>query len=264
MCRVRNNNVINRALGRGACNINMGTLTAAYDLGKSPPTHDLVNWLVRVEKARIGGGFEAVEIVIVPGERMFTERDFTYSRDRKLWRARTLLVPLCYCLPSVTSVRFGRGEQTITYANPNEPQRPTLKAPPEAGRIVESYLKGIPRPISITLRQSEFELERNSNALEWLTVANCLKQDGYTPIIVHDTEALMAGREHTFPFRRYDAAAFEPTLRLALYERCEMNLMTNSGPMVLALNSEAPVTAFKMIIPGFAARRSNIFRLRWR
>ncbi|HZM34755.1 MAG TPA: hypothetical protein VFC18_09680, partial [Burkholderiales bacterium] len=37
---------------------------------------------------------------------------------------------------------------------------------------------------------------------------------------------------------------------LALYEQCVTNLMTTGGPMVLALMSDAPLMAWKLIVKG--------------
>lgn len=237
-------------------------MKVVYDIGKSPATHDFVNWLARVEKLRIARQEEELEVIIVPGDRQYSARDLEYSREKKLWRVNNLLFPLSRCLPSVKSVSLGSGEQTVDYTNFGRPQRPVLKAPLEARRIVSSYLKDCKNPVSITLRQSDFEIERNSRLEEWGKVSRWLINNGFTPIIIPDAEALMRSSIYPLPVgEHYFAASLMPELLLALYEQCTMNLMTTGGRMVLALFSQVPLMAFKLIIPSLPCCTENHMRI---
>lgn len=220
-----------------------------YSLAKSPATHDFVNFLVRAEEARIAEGAEYIDLKIVPGRRVQSPRDVAYSFERKVWRIHNLLMPLARCLPSVRSVSLGDGEQKLSYLNFKEPVPPVLEAPAVARSIVSAYLNGIEKPVTITLRQSEFETVRNSNLHEWERVAAWLINNGYTPIYVPDGEALMLGEAKLF-YKSYTPASMSPEIRLALYEQTVCNLMTTGGPMVLSLMSDVPLMAWKLIVSG--------------
>lgn len=237
-------------------------MVSYYDLRESPPTHDFCNWLVRVEQERRAKKEEFVDIVIVPGDRQKSPRDHIYTMARKIWRIDNLLMPLARCLPSVRNITTGNGAQTLSYLNTCSPVvTPVLKAPPVAASIVAGYLRGKPRPVSITLRQSEFEPIRNSTAAEWQKTSEWLGAIGYTPIYVPDGEALMTGTAVDLGEETYTPAAMSPELRLALYEQCVCNLMTTGGPMVLALMAEVPLMAWRLIVPGIPCATTNHMRM---
>lgn len=223
-------------------------MEAFYDLSKSPATHDMVNWLVRAEEARIAAGAPDLQVRFVPGVRMTSIRDKFYTPERRNWRVQHLLTQLAWLLPSVTDVSMGSGEQTLSYANPGEPKKPIFKAPAHAMQIVSDMLPK--NSVSITLRQSDFEPLRNSKLGEWLKVASWLKNNGYNPIIVPDAEADMRGMCEELPYYTYRAAAHCFALKLALYEQCPMNLMINSGTMLLGLHSDIRMMAFKLFVDG--------------
>ena len=221
-----------------------------YDLKVSPCTHDCVNWLVRSEIKRKAMGDEFLDIRISMGSRKLSPRDMVYTGERKAWRVHNLLIPIFRCLPSARSVEIGDGEQDLSYLNFPRPVSPVLKAPSVASSIVSAYLKDKPNPVTITIRQSEFEAVRNSDVAAWGEVAAWLAESGYTPLVVPDGEALMLGKAKTFWHKVYTPAAMSPELRLALYEQSVCNLMTTGGPMVLALMSEVPLMSWKLIVPG--------------
>ena len=231
-----------------------------YDLGKSPPTHDFINFLVRAEQARVLNREESIQIRFVRGYRKLSDRDKVYSNERRDWRVVNLLFNLCWLLPSVDDVSFGDGEQFHSYLNFGEPQKPVLKVPLAAASVVSKALEGIENPVSITFRQSDFELTRNSNIRAWSDVADWLKANGCTPIIVPDAEADMLNRHVDTGHFTYKAAAHSVQIKLALYEQCKVNLMTTGGPMVLALFSDVPLMAFKLIIPGLKCTTESHMR----
>ena len=237
-------------------------MVSYYDLRKSPVTHDFLNWLVRVEQQRRVLKEPFVDIVIVPGERRQSPRDHIYTMARKIWRIDNLLIPLARCLPSARNISTGHGEQTLPYLNTTAPVvTPVLRAPAVAVSIVARYLKDKPKPVSITLRQSEFEPIRNSTAPQWRKTAAWLSRNGYTPIVVPDGEALMVGNADSIGCEPYTPAAMSPELRLALYEQCVCNLMTTGGPMVLALMAEVPLMAWRLIVPGIPCASTNHMRM---
>ena len=227
-------------------------MTAYYDLGKSPVTHDFINWLARVEQERIKTGAETVKIRFVRGYRQFSFRDYLYTHERRDRRVYELLFALARLLPNVTDVcMVDEGKQTLEYHNFTEPQKPVLRASEIDRSIVSHFLKELPNPVTFTVRQTDFEHARNTNNEEWATVLKWLVDRDYSPIVIPDMESEMAGILNGLEdFIQYPAAAFSPGLRLALYEQSVVNLMTTGGPMVMALFADVPMMAFKLIVPG--------------
>ncbi len=222
-----------------------------YELSKSPATFDYVNFLVRAEQERLKRQQDSISIRISYGVRTQSPRDMVFGQNRKMWRINNLLIPLSRCLPSVSDVALGDGSQTLGYLPFPNPQKPTLKAPEGASEIVAGFLEDKPKPVSITIRQSDFEQQRNSNIKTWIKVAAWLKARGYTPIMVPDAEAELYGASYQIGCEAYPAAALYPEIRQALYEQCVVNLMNGGGPMEMCLHSEAPVMIWNLVIEGF-------------
>lgn len=227
-------------------------MKACYDLNQSPATYDFVHWLVAVERARQARGETDLHIVFVQGERARSERDFSFSPDRKAWRLQHLLVPLCRLLPSVTSYEVGQtGVQDISY-HPSGYQGVYFKPTEAAQDLMAAWCRTSKPIVTISIRQSDFQLPRNSNRAEWRIMADWLDSQGYHVIIVPDTEALLANE----PMPEFDGlrlcppAAMEPDLRLALYDRAVLNLYTSSGPFALALYGGVPLYMCKVLVPG--------------
>lgn len=221
-----------------------------YELSKSPATFDYINFLIRAEQERIGRQQDAISIRISYGERKQSPRDLIFGPDRKMWRINNLLIPLSRCLPSVADVAIGEGNQTLGYLPFKVPQKPVFKAPGGATQIVNGYLEDKPNPVSITLRQSDFEQQRNSDIKAWVKVAQWLKGHGYTPIMVPDTEAELYGASYQIGTESYPAASLYPEIRLALFEQCVVNLMSAGGPMELALHADVPIMIWKLLVDG--------------
>jgi len=223
-------------------------MEAFYELSKSPPTHDFVNWLQRVEAAREACGDKELTIRIVPGDRRWSERDLYYTPERRTWRIDNLLIPLAWLVPSVVDVSRGNGIQTLSYANPGAPKKPFFKAPKLAKEIVSRLIPE--NTVTITLRNSDFDVRRNSRHAEWILVADWLKQKGLFPVFVPDAEADMRGLNPPIPYPSYLAASHNFALRLALYEGAKFNLFQSCGPLMTALYSEMSLMGFGLYIPG--------------
>ena len=76
-----------------------------------------------------------------------------------------------------------------------------LRASNQGLRYIENwYTKNkIDIPVvSITIRQYEFDKARNSNIKAWVKFAHYLKDSGYFPVIVPDTESAF-NTQDTFP-----------------------------------------------------------------
>lgn len=231
----------------------METIPVFYDLRESPPTHDFINWLVRAEHWRRLHKASDLQVVIYRGSRQRSNRDFAYSAERRERKIYDLLVPLARLLPCVKDVFVTDpdeiGKQQFSYLNLEQIVPPTLKAPLIAHSIVGNFLKDRRKLVTITIRDSDFESNRNSNLQQWIVVASWLSEKGYDVVWVPDAEAIMNGITYSH-ILLYHAAAFCPDIRLALYEQAVCNLITTGGPMLMLLHSEAPMMAFKMLVDG--------------
>lgn len=231
------------------------SIPAFYDLSISPPTHDFINWLVRAEEYRVKNNANRLDIIIIRGDRDQSPRDKAYSKERRERRIHDLLVPLARLVPTVDKVfvldkkDVGDKEQKFSYINHTSFKPPVLKAPAVSRSIVWKFLKALKNPVTLTIRQSEFEQIRNSSLDDWRNLARWLKERDFTPVIVPDAESLMVGESPEIDGVQYTPAALSPDLRLALYELSVLNLFTTGGPLVLALYSDIPLMAFKTIIP---------------
>ena len=234
-------------------------MTQYYDLAKSPPTHDFVNWLARCEEARVAEGAESLAIRIIPGDRQQSPRDKFYSQDRRNWRINNLLTPLAWLLPSVSSVSVAEdGEQTLSYGHPGGPKPPCFKVPAIARQIVEAVIPK--KAVTISLRDSLFEPQRNTDAEQWGVVADWIQERGYVPVIVPDAEADMEGRYQELPFFNYRAATYNPALRVALYEVAHHNLFICSGVQALAMYCDVKLHSFKTHVPGIQCLGKDYMR----
>ena len=111
---------------------------------------------------------------------------------------------------------------------------PSLKAPLHYEVIVDQYIKknaNNKKIITITLRDSSFSEQKNSNISEWLKVYKKLKKDGYYVIFLDDFENTSINNHKSELVKEniYHYANIDPRVRLALYERAFVNLTVNNG-----------------------------------
>lgn len=222
-------------------------MDAYYDLGKSPATHDFVNWLVRAERQRKSQGADTLNVYLVPGARLYSDRDKQYTPEQREWRVQNLLMPLARLVPSVRNVGYGDGLQDLPYGPPGFAAESIFKAPSAARQVVAKLTP--PNAVTITLRNSDFEPMRNSRQGEWEKVGDWLQEHGYNPIFIPDMEADMRGKHAPTRFAEYVAASYNFALRLALWESAKLNLMVNGGPMAMALHSDVSALVFKAFVP---------------
>ena len=113
-----------------------------------------------------------------------------------------------------------------------------LRATNQGLRYIENwYTKNkIDIPVvSITIRQYEFDKARNSNIKAWVKFAHYLKDSGYFPVIVPDTESAF-NTQDTFPdLYVFNEGSWNMGLRMAFYESCYLNFFSPNGPSRLAV-----------------------------
>lgn len=234
-----------------------------YDLGHYPITYDFVYWLVRAEEARIKIGAQSLGIVFQPGDaegfRHRTVRDYQLLPERKRWRLENLLAPLAWRLPSVSTVQISpvRIEKLATpHFNIFNDIHKVELSPFRASEAARAAVNAMyPDPyVTITLRQSDIQPERNSDQAQWAKVAEWLNGHGLDVVVVPDTDAVLRGENDGVWAYECIPAAMNIDIRLALYELAEFNCFTSGGPTALAAFSDCRYAAFKMVCPPWTAK----------
>lgn len=260
------------------------TLYFFYDLEVAPVTFDFSWALVLAEQERKRANLSKVHVVFVPGKNNgLREESIEYEKCVDLyarkWRLTELLHAMCDMLPSCSGSSFcSTREEAMTicqqagnkifpkrysttfpiahstsHALINDHEIMALRATNQALRYMEQWQKKYlnhRKLITITLRYSTYQPERNSNLLEWLAFARKLDQNEYFVVFVPDTENVFSDDyqllEEFFIFRE---VAWNLHLRMALYQVSFLNLGVDNGVMGLCwLNSNCRYITFKMHI----------------
>jgi hypothetical protein len=230
-------------------------LTAFYDLERGPVSFDFVTWLVRALMERDARACSALHVVVVPKEdglggfsRNWGPHDEHAARWR-LWHIVAASCPLARATLTIAH-RRAQAERLCHGAYWWPPERvhlvapimaaarkgvsiPLLGATEGARRYVRAWLAAVPRPVvTLTLRSQENDPARNAAVAEWAGLECWLAERGYEVVTLNDTNLALA--------RGHGYAELDPDLRLALYERAEMNVVGNNGPAALLWHSAAP------------------------
>jgi len=217
-----------------------------------------------------------------------------FDSDASVWYERNVLVPCCWLLSSCgkVSVLGSRAEVTELFGpfdkgvfpvgySPDAPrenyawsrvvnavktaaQLPSFRATATACDYVRPWLERKAagrRPISITVRESFLQKDRNSSMGEWLNFARKLQADGFFPVFIRDTGvALEKPAAELAEFCIFAEGSWNLELRMALYELAYINMFTGGGPSVLAhYNRTVRLIRFQVLREGvFECSRQHL------
>ena len=212
-------------------------LNAVYDLGLSPPTYDFIAFLIEAERHRIEKKIDKMDVWFQPGPWHGFRHDElppdAATRKAMLWRVCAGMARL---MPSVRNVmvlgersQIGGEVFPVDYAEQHPKSHYGIRYLRGASQMLRASdsarawaAKRYPaRYATITMRESTYWPERNSNRPEWEKVAWWLSKQGIHAVFVEDTE------------KTGDALAFDIDLRAALYEGAVVNLGVSNGPMTM-------------------------------
>lgn len=253
-----------------------GRLDFFLDLEVSPVTFDIATYLVGAELVRRRSGLPSIRLIIVPGRAQDGLRpeapdyEAAVDRDARSWRVRHIVLAMSELLPTVNSLVlcasraeaarlcgaaahiFPAGYATelpippsswgirTALAQAKDPW-PLLVAPEQAKRAVRRYVKTAVanrRLIVITLREYGYNPARNSRLDDWLRFAEELDPQSYAVVFVPDFDRSLEPRPELQRYMTLPQAAWNVSLRLALYEQAHVCLAVGQGPMELAWYSE--------------------------
>ncbi|MDC1172939.1 hypothetical protein OAT33_00035 [Methylophilaceae bacterium] len=248
-------------------------LNVYYDLKYAPATFDFGSYLVLCNAVRQSMGAESMGVTIVADQfREWSIREKNTPKREMKFRVAHILSRLPFLIPEVDSLN-------ITYAPLTNVQFPsfpggypghpddTKQIPYQHEHLHSFYGKeGINlKPyksseqaryfvdkifgddvITISLRTSYFQAERNSNLDEWYKVYQELKRLKFRPIVIPDFDDCMKDRIFTkYDWEVFEPAAYEIDLRLALQEKAINNLAINHGSGLPMEHSDCPFYMFK-------------------
>jgi hypothetical protein len=249
-----------------------------YDTRLAPLTFDFGSYLVVANAERQARGLGGLALHILrPGFRNRTQRETMYSEDTKEWRFRHIILSLTSLLDSVSSVEWNKlGPDTIAFPSFPSTYPPRAKhellnsipylsnslfkyrgtsvdllpfySKPHATDISRALLK--PRQntpvITITLRTSNQQLERNSCLENWYQVYSVLVKRGYQVCVIPDFEDVVDKRDYLrYPWDIFLPAVFDMQIRLGVYSLAQINLGVLNGVLVPLFHSPYPYLIFK-------------------
>ncbi|GAA6185395.1 hypothetical protein [Aliiglaciecola sp. NS0011-25] len=250
---------------------NKQRLTVVYDLRISPPTYDILTFLVKCKLVANEKNLSALNVIVCPGDKGgFRDNIDFFSLDEMNHRLTNLLIPLIKLIDPAASLHLcsdRRQARNIFQASQHRfPTDHNFSQP--IGRhhfyelfpyidsktdhqlvcSSEFYKSKVfkwfddnninhQKSITITLRESTAHIERNSNLAVWRDVSEKLNVLGYSVVIVRDTETALEplgwGNVTEFP-----EASLNVFLRTALYQTSWLNLAVSNGAGVLCFLSK--------------------------
>ena len=272
-------------------------LYCIYDLKISPITFDISESLIDFEYEAKRQEKKGFVVVFVPEEDpppyTWEEYEDVISPDTKPWRFHNIVLPITLMsvmckgvllLPKRTDVSMILKEK-ITYPDLYDGvnlrvadaegiykklNKPSLvkgfRASSQGLKYIENWKKThkINSPIvSITLRQSEFDKARNSNIKEWGKFVEYLKEHGYFPVIVPDTDNSFVKSEVFEGTSVFSEVCWNIELRMALYESCFVNFFSPNGPQRIAVwNSKCSYICMNFLPKESIVTTEDYFKLR--
>jgi len=247
------------------------TIYAFIDLDVCPVTYDVVDFLLLATLEQKEKNLDSVHVIVVPGhDKGFKEEEpgyaSIYDHDSRRWRLNNLCVPILNLAPNISgyticssrnqaslllilakhvspegySVLFPKipkRSELMDRAHAGEALLPFLQSPPQAVKYIENWLSHIAedrRVICITLRESRYGPERNSNVDAWVKFARQLDPMLYQPIFILDTDTAMAFDSAYFSgLTVFREGAWNVCLRSALYEKSWLSMGVVCGPTEL-------------------------------
>jgi len=249
-------------------------LYAIYDLSRAPVTFDVMNFFAFAHIWSQRAGFSGYHVIFVMAEgaefRSLTPKDLTLPYDEKIWRLWHVLMPHAGIARNCIGVSFLRERKELaqlmraihpmqiippdyTLEKPNQlimlsqvfQLKPTAEemevfAPTASAveRVTGWLSQRVPggRPVAITLRTSRAEPARNSRLEEWLAAAEGMRERGFDPVIVPDTDLVTGGYDMSLfgDLPVFSIGSVDLDLRLAMFRCATLSIADNGGPAFLS------------------------------
>ncbi len=269
-------------------------LLAFYDLEVSPISFDFAVFVILAELHRQRSSASQLRIVIVPGRQDgFRVDDTAYDTDNKRWRLQNILLPLTALLDKEIAVDVcidresaaaleneHQGEvfpknysvadpiaefflSSVVAASARGESIPSFRAGSQSISYMTQWLSdhvGDRKPVVITLRESDYNENQNSNTSVWLNFAKELDPSTYCPVVVRDTAKCFSRQSEEFDgLLTCPLASINLQLRMALYELAWLNMLVPNGPGELCRLSDTARYLYFKVVSGTADTTSSLF-----
>ena len=272
-------------------------LYAFYDLSVSPPTYDIIKFLLMAELIRIREKFDHIHIIYVPGHHQgFRNDPPDHTINESILRAKNILIGSCYLIKSCKGFTYcsERSEAAMYLKKSNGlifPEHyslekpipfystvlikslirssndwPSIQAPSFAKEIIDAFSKthvNEKEIVTINLRISSTQPLRNSNLVEWNKVAKELLKKGFFVMTITDHSnsfsSLPKYLSETLVTKEF---IWDISLRAAIYEKAVVNLFVSNGPALLSLHNQERTTClvFKLVCEDYDNTSSKYFK----
>jgi hypothetical protein len=256
-------------------------VTAVYDLTASPITYDFAYFLASAELFARKNKKSTFRVLFVPrNDDFIVEKEYRLAVDEEnmKWRFENIILPMMSIYPacighSILSQRSDVSEAIKgkflypefysesffvvdffrdVYASKNKIFG--FSASTQGKRYIESWKESnkiTGKIVTITLRRYNYEAIRNSNIDEWVKIAKFIKEKGFTPVFIPDTETCFEHDPRLDDFIVFDAPCWNLGIRMALYEEVDLNLFTSNGTATIAqLSRKTASIIMKHVVPG--------------
>ena len=258
------------------------TLYSFYDLGASPPTCDFLKFMQYAELYRRRYNLEKIHFIFVPGPKGgFRDDNLKRTIPQRSALMRNLVVPSCWLLPTCHGVSWlnNRREAIELFEkvgnvnvfprnyNPKAEvlvndylmsglitaylrgeEMVVLQEPSEYTSMVQGYLSArlsTQKLVTVTIRDTPYNTERNTNQPEWRSFLDSLDTSKYRVLIVPDTYNIWS--KNICGFEYCEMASLNVLFRTALYRQAYLNMFTPGGPAEIALYSNSPLLMFRPV-----------------
>jgi hypothetical protein len=242
------------------------TLTALYDLLVSPPTFDFAYTVVQAEVQRRRLGYDRLTFHVRRGNDPGI--NIAYGQGEPDWRLRHIVAPLSQMLPAPANLEISTSapsdaclfsrpyglhwlSDVVLLAEAGEDVQ-VLAAQSSYRDAVAEKLRDFVRDrrlITVTLRETNYGISRNSDLRTWASLVRQLPRDEYAVVVLRDHERVSEpltpewGEVLSLP-----GAVWSVHRRAALYELAWFNFVVNTGPAaLLVLNPRTRFVLFKML-----------------
>ena len=229
---------------------------ACYNMANAPASFDFITWLVVAEMDRRRRGvIEPLMVAFTDGpEEGFRPNDVQNTREKQqildcVMRPALKLFGATESEHARSGRQFHYWYRPITDGFRTGEAVPRCEVPTNAlldvmGWLLNHGFRSDPdfNPIVITLRETRYSPERNSDLDSWVTFARRRRDEGEHVIFVRDTRL---AEEPIKDFLICAPAARDLLFRAALYSLARCNLIIANGPAELLQFSDWPFIEFK-------------------
>ncbi len=251
-----------------------------YDLAVAPPTYDFFTFMQTADLHRRRHGYSHIHFIFVPGPKEGFRDDnlppdvpTRHSKMRNIvLRGACLLASCCgssYLATRAEAGYFRKACGDSVFPRGYTVERPLndymwagiltayvrgevvsqFTAPHESISQAEAYadqVAGERRLITITLRESDYHPERNSQINEWDDFIKDLDKETYAVVVVRET-----AKAHDKPLfegvPESPLAAIDVCFRTALYQQSFLTMHVLNGTAAAAIHAGVPLLMFNMV-----------------